>query len=410
MINPQIISIFGSIVSLVFAFDMYYEAQKRGALGMGGNIYGRVIRLASTLLLVVSRLLSLVLCAYCFGEGMFYPLVLLVIVHVWVMSLIHYVTSYEWELVEASQTNPDTAVGTRKLIETEMKLNMTTKNGTSKTCWTTFSIYMIIAYQCLINGIGNVYLHNWIVNYHSLQGPSQQMKTTFLRQVIVDLIIAIENIIVVVMVLNSTHSYLQDLPRSILIIILVCHFFGIILKIIYYHVWHMWAYAFDIVRVDCSNSYPKVSLSIPYFCCGEKGVWKIGSQIRTNVTEFINRPTVDVIFNRQSIGKTPGIAMLNTQNTSDYIHMNTLGTSSGRKLINAIVEASNNSLSETPAVQSSCLEPTIPHKPDLSELRSLFNDFMDELESDKKGRPKRKSNSFKFSERDVVRFDDECFK
>ena len=56
MINPQIISIFASIVSLVMSFDMYYKAQKRGALGMAGNFYARLIRLGSTLLLVVRTL------------------------------------------------------------------------------------------------------------------------------------------------------------------------------------------------------------------------------------------------------------------------------------------------------------------------------------------------------------------
>ena len=407
LINPQIISIFGSIVSLVLSFDMYYEAQKRGALGLAGNFYGRLIRLASTLLLVVSRLLALVLCAYCFGEGMFYPLVLLVIAHIFLMSFIHYATSYEWKLVEASQTKRETIIGTRRLIEGEMqRLNMETKTGMKTTWLGKFEMNMIIVYQCLINGIGNIYLHNWIVNYHSREGPAQQMKTTFLRQIIIDLIFATENIVVVAMVLSSTHSYLQNLPRSILIMILVFHFFGVVLKIVYYYAWHMWAYSFDVVMVDYNKRYPQVSFSIPYYCCGKKDVWKIGSRTNSNFTDYINRPTVDVIFNRQSIGKTPGVAI---KNTADYIHMNSLRTATEKRLINAIMEASNASLAVESGKSNTNLEPTAPPQKDFTQLRSLFDEYINELEMDGKNNNSRESSesSFKFSEKDIVRFDDE---
>ena len=175
MINPQIISIFGSIVSLVLSFDMYYEAQKRGALGLAGNFYGRLIRLVSTLLLVVSRLLALVLCAYCFGEGMFHPMIILVVCHIVLISFIHYATSYEWEIDQDNLMTPGDTEEVEEMIPTtleQIKANMS------------------ILYQCLINGIANLYIHNWIVKHTSSQFLAER-KTTFLRQIIIDFIFAI---------------------------------------------------------------------------------------------------------------------------------------------------------------------------------------------------------------------------
>ena len=157
-------------------------------------------------------------------------MIMLVSCHVILMSYLHYATSYEWEIM-------NTVKDTKGIEEDEEK----------RTNWfKRFKTKMNILYQCLMNGIGNVYIHNWIVNYHSRH--CEEKKTTFLRQVIMEMIFALENIAIVVM--SSTNQYLKNLPRSILVIILVLHLFGIVLKVIYYNSCHMWADAFDVVSVD----------------------------------------------------------------------------------------------------------------------------------------------------------------
>jgi hypothetical protein len=365
VINPQIISIFGSIVSLVLSFDMYYETQKRGALGLAGNFYGRLIRLASTLLLVVSRLLALVLCAYCFGEGMFHPMLMLVVCHILLMSLIHYATSYEWEIDQTIRQN--------QTIRHQTKGDTEEVDDLIPTSLEKIKANVSILYQCLINGIANLYIHNWIVKHTSRQFLAER-KTTFLRQVIIDFIFAIENIFVVVMVLNSNLPYLKNLPRSILVIILLFHLLGIILKVIYYHAWHMWAYAFNVVSIDYSHRIPRVSIAIPYYCFGNWGICRFGakSKLKTQSSNYINRPTVDVIFNRQSI-RTPK-PQENT--TSDYIHVNSLRTSSEKRLVAAIVNAST----ESKEIASENLDRTSLSQSDFTDLRTLFNEFINDLE------------------------------
>merc|ERR1712150_295619 len=181
------------------------------------------------------------------------------------------------------------------------------------------------------------------------------------------------------------------------------NFCGVVLKMVYYYAWHLWAYAFDVVRVDYSKRCPQVSLSIPYYCCGKKDVWKIGSWTRSSIPGYINRPTVDVIFNRQSIGKTPGVAI---KNTADYIHLNSLRTTTEKRLINAIIEASNASLAVESKKLDTNLEVAAPPQENFTQLRSLFDEFINELEIDGKNRSSKESSSFDFSEKDVIRFND----
>ena len=366
MTNRQIFSIFGSIVSLVLSFDMYYEAQKMGALGLAGNFGGRIIRLFSTLLLVISRLLALVLCAYCFGEGFFYPMIILVSCHIILMSCLHYATSYEWEIVMATGNN-------------RVSHDLDEADELTLTTFMKFKANMIIAYQCLINGIGNVYIHNWIVNYHSRQFGVDEKKTTLLRQLITELIFAAENIAIVVM--TSRSENLQNLPRVVLNIILVFHLLGIFLKIVYYHFWHIWSYAFDVVTVEYikGSFLPHVSIAIPYYFFGRSGVLRFGSKrmFGRHNQSLIDRPTVDMIFDRQSVA-SPSI--LKNKNQTDYIHLHSLRTSSEKELISAIVKASNSSAKGNLEHHDADPEIACSHELQISELHTLFTKFLSELE------------------------------
>ena len=358
--NPQIISILGSIISLVLSFDMYYQAQKRGALGLAGNIAGRLLLLSSTLLLVVSRLLALVICAYCFGEGSFYPLILLVTCHIILMSFLHYATSYEWEIVEAGESVADG-------FNDKTKASIIPRK---------FRITIQIIYQCLINGIGNLYIHNWIVNYHPRKFGVVEKKTTFLRQVMFDLIFAIENMAIVVVSANS--PYLQTLPREILIIILAGHLFGVIFKGMYYQYWHMWKLSFNVVRVAYDQRCPRVSFSFPYYWFRKPGTCRFGPEMfDANIRGgYITRPSVDLIFNRQSV-------RTNTENktrrdAAEYVHMPSLRTDSEKRLISAIVNASS---ARREGTSTSSMRRITNMGLDISDLRTLFEEYVKELQA-----------------------------
>ena len=147
----------------------------------------------------------------------------------------------------------------------------------------------------------------------------------------------------------------------------------------------MWAYAFNVVSIDYSHRIPRVSFAIPYYFFGNSGIWRLGSKgiSRRDSGSEIYRPTVDVIFNRQSI-KSPKPVM---NNTSDYIHINSLRTNSEKRLINAIVTASTEPNKEESEYGQS----------EFIELRTLFNEFINDLE--KKRRVSQDGNVFLFPKR-----------
>ena len=118
----QFWSILTSCLSLSWSFNYYQSLKKNGALGFGSNPIGRIILLMANIYQVSSRLIAFVLFAYSFGDGNFLPMFLAVMVHISLMSLIHYY----------------------QMNKTLVKLSKRTKFQT--------------VYQSILNGISNLYL------------------------------------------------------------------------------------------------------------------------------------------------------------------------------------------------------------------------------------------------------------
>ena len=206
----QFWSIVTSIISLSWSFTFYQSIQKRGALNFSSNFAGRITVFLANLLQITSRLFALIIYAYTFGEGNFWPMILSVVIHILIMGLLHYLTSNEWSL--------DTFKGKK----------------------------LKIFYHCLINGICNLYLHNYIlqISCKSSQLGRLNLKVhgTSFRQILFDTIFVLENFVIVVL---GYFKFNEDLPLGLFVFILLSQYFGIALKCIYYYKFHIWKNTFS---------------------------------------------------------------------------------------------------------------------------------------------------------------------
>ena len=216
----QFWAILTSMISLSWSFTFYQAMQKNGALNFGSNFVGRVMLILANFLQISSRLLALILYAYTFGDGNFWPMILSVIVHILLMSVLHYFTSDEWNLDNF-------------------------KNWPLK-----------IIYHCLINGICNLYLHNWIVQINKRvdrtatskrksMTPKQKRQTktegTGFRQILFDTIFITENLIILI---TSYLTLDYEIPSLLFVFVGLFQYFGIALKCIYYWNCHIWSSSF----------------------------------------------------------------------------------------------------------------------------------------------------------------------
>ena len=216
----QFWSIVTSIISLSWSFTFYQAVQKKGALDFGSNLAGRLTLFFSNLLQITSRLFALILYAYTFKNGNFWPMIVSVVAHILIMSVLHFLTSDEWTLD-------------------------TFRNK-----------YLKIGYHCLINGICNLYLHNWIGHIKGKESRKRKLikkSGTSFRQIIFDLIFILENTIIVVM----AYIYLAEyLTGSLFLFVLFSQYFGIGLKWVYYRQFHIWKNTFTLKKLGQSLKKP----------------------------------------------------------------------------------------------------------------------------------------------------------
>ena len=210
----QIWAILTSCLSLAWSFNAYQASTKTGALDFGSNLFGRLVLLASCICFIASRLFVFVLLAYTFGDGLFYPTVAIVISHMLVMTILHFTV--------------------HKLAKTENYI-LRTKFATCQN--KTLRKVMQISYQCLLNGIGNIYLCS---NILPLQRKDTKQKITPKRtnwkHIIVDLVHGLESCLILVM----SYFLIDGLPVFILSGVAGLHILGFILKLVYYRFLHIW--------------------------------------------------------------------------------------------------------------------------------------------------------------------------
>ena len=196
----QFWSVITSCLTLAWSFNSYKATTMNGALDFSSNLTGRLVLLASCVCQISSRLVILVIFAYTWGEGNLWPMMTSALLHMLAMAFIHWRTMYR---------PPE---------------------------WTRQHVF----YQCIINGISNLYLHNNIVAqkcedrmYHQKLGARDT------KLFLVNGIIFFENIIVVLVALF--HPSQIGIPTGLLAAVLLVHTTGLILMLVYYQNFHIWS-------------------------------------------------------------------------------------------------------------------------------------------------------------------------
>ena len=154
----QFWSILTSCLSLAWSFTFYQSVKKNGALSFSANPLGRLCLLLSNILQISSRLLAIVLLAYCFGDGNFWPAFAAVVLHIILMAII---------LSRAEKLSKEAV------------------------------------WEGILNGISNLYLHNIILPLPTEEKKTKQKKRkpTLKNQILVDTIFIIENFGIIILVI-----------------------------------------------------------------------------------------------------------------------------------------------------------------------------------------------------------------
>ena len=217
----QFWAILTSCLSLSWSFNAYQTSKKTGALEFEANLWGRLVLLASCICQITSRLFVFVLFAYSWGDGHFYPMVVVVVSHMLLMTLLYKFTT--------------------KALDFNNRSDFACLKKTD--CLQEF-------YQCLLNGISNIYLFNEILplpcQRKATRGEKQterqaqkeeQRKRTKKRQVLVDVILVVESIILI----SISACLVEGIPSSLIAMIVALHALGLFLKVVYYKNLHIWS-------------------------------------------------------------------------------------------------------------------------------------------------------------------------
>ena len=96
-------------------------------------------------------------------------------------------------------------------------------------------------YQCLLNGISNIFLFNDILPLpregRTQNRSEKQREGTKKRQVLVDAILAFESIILIII----SASLVKGIPPFLITTVATLHALGLILKVVYYKNLHIWS-------------------------------------------------------------------------------------------------------------------------------------------------------------------------
>ena len=216
----QFWAIFTSCLSLSWSVNRYQALKKRGALGFGVNPVGRSLLLIYCICQVTSRLFAFVLFAYSFGDGNFYPMIVLVTFHILVMATIHWATTDHFHRRDSDLYSPHPLSNVKAF------------------------------YQCLLNGISNIYIFNNILLQASddKEGEREEQQTDKetserrlvvkkWKELIVDLIFGFQTLIMI----NCSAALIDGIPSWFLASVAGVYIGGLVLKVIYYKKFHIWS-------------------------------------------------------------------------------------------------------------------------------------------------------------------------
>jgi len=233
----QTISIITSILSLSWCFTSYHATLKRGALDKDlAALFYRSVLFLSVLFQIIGRLFILVLFAYSFGPGNYFPLLLFIGAHILLMSSLHFVFS------------------------------------DAKKYWQKGGFLNLSFFHYLIgNGLANIYIHNWIRMDPLLLPWTKPLQhvSTLVRQFLFDFIIVVEDCVLLGYALNSNITELQKNKTVFVITLLGFQLVGLILKCVYYRYLHIWAWLIMDYIVKIEDDHWKCTLFSNMYFCGK---------------------------------------------------------------------------------------------------------------------------------------------
>ena len=201
----QFLAVSSSILSLANSFTHYHVVSKRGALNLSVNPVGRIMLYIAALLQIVCRVLLLVMSAYCWGPGQFWQMFTCVLAHILGMSVTHFVWS--------------------RRVESDKNLTMR------------------LIYNCLVNGVGNLYLHNMIQIQNTQDKKRKTSESTFYRQLFCDVVFIVENLVMAVLI--GEKSEVLGISRILILCTISLHLVGLLMKWFYYCFFHLWRNSWD---------------------------------------------------------------------------------------------------------------------------------------------------------------------
>ena len=119
------------------------------------------------------------------------------------------------------------------------------------------------------NGLANIYIHNWIRMDPLLIPFSKPLQhvSTLVRQLVFDFIFASENVILLVIALNSNILELHENKFTFTFVLLGFTMIGLILKCVYYRYLHIWAWLImDYITKKEDGHWKCILFSNMYLC------------------------------------------------------------------------------------------------------------------------------------------------
>ena len=204
----RILSSVVSILMIALSYTTLYNQQKNQVLsGLSKLLYFGYV-----LLSVISRILCFQMFAFYLGPGSFYAAFAAVLAHVLLMACLHWIWS-----------EPICTFKNCNLRQT-----------------------FLIAENCFVNGLANLYVYNSLnldfdVQLRSTQTDLQEKRTLF-KQITVDIIIFIENVIMLCLgmeTMTSTTTFTKSY-WMVIVIVAISYLTSMTLKILFYCFFHPW--------------------------------------------------------------------------------------------------------------------------------------------------------------------------
>ena len=195
-----------SILMIALSFTTQYNHKKNQVLSASSTM----VYFGYVLFSVISRILCFEMFAFYLGPGLFHLAFGAVLIHVLILATFHLVMSDS--------------------------LTTLKNNGSDR------RQALLILENCLVNGLANIYMHNNL-NIQADESKTSQQESSMIRQISVDTLILIENVVMLWLGSNtetSTYTF-KESYWIIVLVVAVSYTLSMTLKILFYCYCHPWS-------------------------------------------------------------------------------------------------------------------------------------------------------------------------